>query len=285
MSILNSIIQSILQAIYEILPISASAHSAAFHEFAGKADGSFSSLTGIIHIGIAVGIIAASYGVFMKMGKEFFGTFADIFGRNIKGSSKKPARRFMYYTLVSFCPLILWLIPCGGAGFLFSVLRRTSYNGTLLDEGIFLLVTGAVVIAAARQLKLSRNDKSINLVFAIVTGVIVLLMLPLAGFSLIGGIFAVLILLGVSRRPALRYTLVISAPVMLVLGIVETCLGESVGVIEGIIGAVLSVVASFILVKVLRFIIKNNYLKYFGIYDLGVGFIIGIVGIFQLALN
>ena len=191
----------------------------------------------------------------------------------------------MYYTLVSFCPLILWLIPCGKAGLLYSVLHKTSYNGTLLDEGIFLLLTGALVVAAAKQLKLSRNDKSVNLVFAIITGFVVLLMLPLAGFSLLGGIFAVLILLGVSRRPALRYTLVISAPVMLVLGVVETCIGESVGVVESIIGAVLSVVASFILVKVLRFIIKNNYLSYFGIYDLGVGFIIGVVGIFQLALN
>ena len=285
MSILNSIIQAILQAVFEILPISESAHSSAFHEFAGRADGGCSALTGIIHIAIAVGIVGACYNVFLKLGKEFFGTFSDIFKKQIKGSEKKPARRFMYYTLLSFAPLLLWLIPFGKAGFLYTVLHRSSYNGTLLDEGIFLLVTGGVVLAAARQLTLSRNDKNINIFLAVFTGFLCLFTVPVAGFSVIGIIFSMLVLLGVSKRPAIRYSLVIPAPIYLVLGIVETCVGESVGVVEGIIGAVLGVVATFILVKVLRWIIKQDYYKYFGIYDLGVGLIIGVVGIFQLALN
>ena len=223
--------------------------------------------------------------MFLKLGKEFFGTFADIFKKQIKGSEKKPARRFMYYTLVSFLPLIFWLIPFGDAGFLYTVLHRTSYNGTLLDEGIFLLVTGGIVIAAARLLQRSRNDKSVTLPFAIFVGFLCLFTVPVAGFSLIATIFSMLVLVGVARRPALRYALVISAPVMLVTGIVETCVGTSVGVVAAIIAAVLALVLSFFLVKALRWIIKQNYYMYFGIYDLGVGFIIAIVGIFQLALN
>ena len=280
MSILSSIIQSILQAIFEILPISASAHSAAFHEFAGRADGTCSAITGIVHMGIAVGI-----NVFARLFKEFIATFSDMLSKSLKGSSKKPARRFMYQTMISFVPLLLWLIPFGKSGFLFTVLHKTSYNGTLLDEGIFMLLTGALVLAAARQLGLSRNDKSISFGLAVLVGFLILLMLPMSGFSLLCGIFSVLVLCGVARRPALRYALVITAPVMLVYGIVETCIGESAGVVAGILAAVISVVVSFLAVKVLRFIIKNNYFKYFGIYDLGFGFIIGVVGIFQLALN
>ena len=285
MQILSSIIQAILQAIFEILPLSMSAHSAAYHEFAGRADGSCSAVTGIIHIAIALGIVGASSGVFLKLGREFFSTFGDIFKKQLKGSEKKPARRFMYYTLISFAPLILWLIPFGDAGFLYTVLHRTSYNGTLLDEGIFLLVTGGIVIAAARQLSQSKNDKNVNLAFAVFVGFLCLFTVPVAGFSLIAVIFSMLVLLGVSRRPALRYALVISAPIMLVTGIVETCIGSSVGVIAGILAGVISLVLSFFLVKVLRWLIKQNYYMYFGIYDLGVGFIIAVVGIFQLALN
>ncbi|MBR3149551.1 MAG: undecaprenyl-diphosphate phosphatase [Eubacterium sp.] len=259
MSILSSIIQSILQAIFEILPISASAHSAAFHEFAGRADGTCSAITGIVHMGIAVGIIAATFNVFARLFKEFIATFSDMLSKSLKGSSKKPARRFMYQTMISFVPLLLWLIPFGKSGFLFTVLHKTSYNGTLLDEGIFMLLTGALVLAAARQLGLSRNDKSISFGLAVLVGFLILLMLPMSGFSLLCGIFSVLVLCGVARRPALRYALVITAPVMLVYGIVETCIGESAGVVAGILAAVISVVVSFLAVKVLRFIIKNNY--------------------------
>lgn len=285
MSILISIIQAILQSVYEILPISESAHSAAFHEFAGRADGSISALTGIIHIAIAVGIIAASYNVFSKLAVEFFGTFGDIFKKNLKGSGKRPVRRFMYFTLLSFAPLILWLIPFGRAGFLYTVLHRTSYNGTLLDEGIFLLITGGIVLAAARTLKLARNDGDVNFGLAVFAGFLCLFTVPVAGFSPIAVIFCMLVLLGVSRRPALRYSLTLIAPIMLVQGIVETCIGASVGIVAGIIAAVLALVVSFIMVRVLRYVIKNGYYKYFGIYDLGVGVIIAVIGIFQLALK
>ena len=285
MAIIKAIIQTLLQVIFTILPVSVTAHSSAYHEFAHTADGSLSALTGIINMGIAVGIIVASYTVFLRLVKEFIGTFSDIFTKRLKGSEKRPARRFMYFTLITFAPLILWLIPCGKAGFLFTVLHKTAYNGTLLDDGVFLLITGAVLIMAAKQLTLSRNDKDVTVIYAIIVGVLCLFIVPLSGFTLIGLIFALLILFGVSRRPALRYALTISAPIYLVAGIVETCIGESVGWIAGILGALIGAALSFVCVKVLRFIIKNDYLRYFAIYDIGFGFLIAVVGIFQLALN
>ena len=285
MSILKAIIQAILQVIYAILPISESAHASAYHEFAKTAGEQGSALTGIIHIAIAVGIIAASYKVFLRLGKELVGTASDIFSKNIKGSEKRPARRFLYYTLVSFLPLVLWAIPLGKAGLLFSVLHRTSSNGTLLDDGVFLLVTGALLLAAARQLSLSRNDRELTSLFAVAVGFLCLLCVPVSGLSLIGVPFAVLILLGVSKRPALRTALTVSAPIFLVLGIVETCTGEAVGVVAGILGAVIGLVTAFAAVKVLRYIIKKDYLKYFAIYDLGAGFLFAVIGIFQLALR
>ncbi|MBQ7203762.1 MAG: undecaprenyl-diphosphate phosphatase [Eubacterium sp.] len=285
MSILISIIQAILQAIFAILPLSESAHSAAFHEFAHKADGSVSALTGIIHIAIAVGIIVAYNGVFMKLGREFFMSFSDIAKRNIKGSEKKPVRRFMYFTLISFAVLLLWLIPFGDAGFLFTVLHRTTYNATLLDEGIMLCVTAIMVLSSAKQINGTRNNGDISLFTALFVGFATLFFLPVGGFSLVGGIFAMLIIFGVEKRTAFRYAFVVSAPVFLVLGIVETCIGEKVGVVAGILAAIIGVVISFVCVKVFKWLVKDGYYKYLGIYDAGVGFLFAIIGIFQLALN
>ena len=280
-----SIIQAILQAVFEILPISESAHSSAFHEFAGSADGTCSALTGVIHMAIAIGIFGASYNIFMKLGKEFFATFTDIAGKRIKGSEKRPARMFMYETLIAFAPMILWLIPFGKAGLLYTVLHRSSYNGTLLDEGVFMFITGGVIIATAKQISLSRNDKGITPQFALFSGFVLLFAIPVAGFSIIGVMFSMLILLGVSRRPALRFALVTAAPVYFVLGIVEMCIGTKIGFFSGLLAAVIGVVVSFVAVRVLRYMIKNKFFRYFGIYDAGVGFIFAVVGIFQLALR
>ncbi len=285
MAILYAIIQAILQAICVIFPVSDSAHMSAFHEFAGRIDGTVSALTGIINLAVSLGIILATLNVFIPMGREIVYTCSDAVHKNLRGSSVKKTRRIMYFSLISFAVLLLWLIPFGDAGFLYTVLHRPSYNGTLLDEGIMLAVTGGMLLAAERQRSIDRKGKPLTLFSAIFAGFLSLIMLPVSGFSLLGGIFAMLVIIGVSWREALRYALLLTAPQLFVLGIVQICVGEKVGVIAGILGAVIALVASFMAVKFLRRIIKAGRLNYFGIYDLGVGAIIAVIGIFQLVLG
>ncbi|MFR5876562.1 MAG: undecaprenyl-diphosphate phosphatase [Eubacterium sp.] len=286
MSILTAIIQAVLQALSWILPISEYGHSSLFHDFAGRATGSCSAITGVIHIGIAIGILISSYKLFLTLSKEFFGTFKDLFRKQIKGSSKSPARSFMYMTLISFVPMILWLIPTGKNGFLFALLRKTGFNGTLLDDGIFFAITGLLVLAAAKQLSLARNNKNVSVLFAVVVGVLSIFLVPVSGLSLTAGIFAVLMLLGVSKKLSFRYSIVMSVPVLIVMGIAQICTAViSAGAVEIILGVIISAAVSFIAVKLLQWIINANKLKFFGIYDIGIGVIAIIIGIFELILK
>lgn len=286
MSVLTAIFQAILQGIAWILPISESAHSSMYHDFAGSGTGACSVLTGVVHISMAIGIIFASYKLFIKLFREFCGTVSDLFTKNLSGSSKKPARSFMYMTLVSFVPMILWLIPIGKNGFLYSVLRKTGYNGTLLDDGIFLAVTGVLVLLTARQLSLSKNNKNVNLISAIAVGVCSVLFVPVSGLSLTAGVFAVLMILGVSKKLAFRYTLVMSVPTLMVMGIIEICMATvPADAVSIILGIVLSIITSFFAVKIIKWLINQNKIKFFGIYDIAVGVIILVIGIFELALH
>lgn len=286
MSVITAIFQSIFQAIAWILPISESAHSSMFHDFAGRSAGTCSALTGVIHIGIAVGIVISFYKLFFTLFMEFFGTAKYLIKKNIKHSAQKPARSFMYMTLVSFVPMLLWLIPTGSNGFLFSLLRKTGYNATLLDDGIFIALTGALVLLASRQLSLARNNKNVNIVSAIVVGVASVFLVPVSGLSLIGGVFSILMLMGVSKKLAFRYSVVMSVPVLVVMGIVEICISTiPANVISIIIGIIIAIIISFVAVKVLRWIIQKNMLRYFGYYDISVGVIILVIGIFELALK
>jgi undecaprenyl-diphosphatase len=286
MSILTAIVQAIVQALSWVLPISESGHSALFHDFAGRATGSCSAITGVIHIGIAVGIIVASYKTFLSLSKEFVFTFKDLFTKKLKGSSKSPARSFMYMTLISFVPMILWAIPTGKNGLLFNLFRKTGFNGTLLDEGIFFIVTGLLVLASAKQLTLARNDKNATVASAIAIGVVSVFLVPLSGLSLIAGIFAVSMLFGVSKKQSFVYSLVISVPVLVVMGIIEICTAvTSAGVVSIILGLIISVLVTFFAVKLFKWMIDTYKIKYFGIYDIGIGVISAVIGIFELILK
>lgn len=283
MSILTAIFQALFQAVCRIFPISETAHSSIFHDFAGRFSGECSSLTGIVHIGIAVGIVAAMYKFFFKMSYEFFSTFGDMFKKRLKGNKPSGSRRYMYMTLISFCPMLLWLIPCGKYGFLYNVLRMTQFNMTLLDDGLFLAITGAMLIVAAFEITKSRISKQVSIVAAVVIGALSVFLIPVSGFSFVGVVFAVLVLFGVNKKLALNYGLVMSVPVLIVSGIVEICISVThVGVASVIIGLVISIVSAFFSTVFLKFFVNKGYLKYFGIYDVSVGTIIFIVGIFEL---
>lgn len=285
MSFLTAIFQAILQAIAWIFPISESGHSSIFHDFAGRTSGSCSALTGVIHIGIAVGIFLALFKLFLIMLKNLAGTFADLFKKQIKGSSRSSSRYFMYMSLISFVPMLLWLIPTN-KGLLYTLFRTTGFNATLLDDGIFLIALGVLVIMSAKMLEIGKNDKRVTLLPAIVTGVFSVLLVPLSGLSLIAGVFAILMLFGVSKKEAFRYSFVMSFPVLLVMGIIEICTATvSVGFVQAILALLISAGVSFLCVRVLKLVINTAKLKYFGFYDVAIGVIAGIVGIFELILK
>lgn len=283
MSILTAIFQALFQAVCRIFPISESAHSSIFHDFAGRFSGECSSLTGVVHIGIAVGIVAAMYKFFFKMSCELFSTVGDIFKKRLKGNKPSESRHYMYMTLISFCPMILWLIPCGKYGLFYNLLRITQFNMTLLDDGISLAITGAMLIVATFELAKSRIPKSVNVVAALVVGALSVFFIPVSGFSFIGMVFAVLVLFGVNKKLALNYGLVMSVPVLVVTGIIEICLSVThVGVVSIIIGLVISAVSAFFSTVFLKFVVNKGYVKYIGIYDSALGIIIFIIGIFEL---
>lgn len=285
MSIITAIFQGIFQAISWLLPISESGHSGLFHNFSSRYSGACSTLTGIIHIGIAIGIIIASYSLFLRLTKESVNTFKDLFAKKLKGSSKQPARSFFYNSLLSFVPMLVLLIPINNE-LLYNVLNKTASNTTVLDEGIAFLITGALVFVTSKQLKLSCNNGNITIISALVTGLAGIFLVSVSGLSFTLGVFAVLTILCVSKVDAYRLTIVMSVPVLIVMGIVEICVGvTSVGVAQAIIAIVVAVVFGFIGTRVFKFIINKNYFKYFGIYDITIGAIASVIGIFQLALN
>lgn len=285
MSVLTAIFQAIGQALTWIFPISESGHSAIFHNFSGRFTNACSQLTGVIHIGIAIGLFIAFFKLFKMLFANFIAAWGEIFQKKLDVKNTKPARSFMYMTLLSFVPLVFYAIPAGKYGNVYNVFHRTSYNETLLGEGICLLLTGVLVIAAV-----SLGDKKLNPlpkpVQSVIIGLIVFLALATSGCSVMGAVFCIGIIIGMSEKSSLRYSVVMSVMVLLVMGITELCVAVTkVSVLSAAIALVVSTASAFIASKLLIFVIKNKQLKLFGIYDAAIGLICLVIGIFQLVIK
>jgi len=286
MSIITAIFQAILQAITYIIPVSQSGHATIFHDFAGRADGTVTQLTGIVNIGIALGIFAATYKLIIKLCAELFNTGKALVKKEFNYNNASNTRKLVLYLLISFLPMLLWLIPLGKYGMLYRVLRATSFNNTLLDDGIFIAVLGALVFFAAIQLNNGKKGRFVSLPAAITVGVCSLVFVPVSGLALIGGAFAVLVIFGVDSRLALKYGCIMSVPVLLTTGIVQLCTADYKSSIAAIIiGLVLSAPVAFLSVRILKNLIKNGMLKYISYYDFSIGLIVAVIGAVQLIVR
>lgn len=285
MSILTAIFQAIGQALSWILPISESGHSAIFHNFSARFSGACSQLTGVVHIGIAIGLIAAFYKLFITLFKNFIGSWNDVFHKRLDIKNPKPARKFMFMTILSFVPMLAYLIPAGKYGNVYSVFHRMSYNENLLGEGICILLTGALIIVA-----ITLEEKKLNplpdILQALILGFIVFLAVPTAGCSVVGAVLCVGIIVGLGEKSSLRYSVVMSVMILIVMGIIELCVGVTkISVVSAVIGFAVAAVSAYFTSKLLIFLLKNKLLKYVGIYDAAIGFICLIIGVFQIVIK
>lgn len=285
MWILTVIFQAVGQALTWVFPISESGHSAVFHNFSGRYSGACSQLTGVIHIGIAVGIIIAFYKLFWHLLKNFFGGWRDLFTKRLDLKRIPSQRKFTYMTLISFLPMLLYLIPAGKYGNVYQVFNRTSYNEIILGEGICIALTGVLLIVTESMLD-KKNKPMPYIVQAIIIGIIAFLAVPTAGCSLVAGVFCTAVLVGMSDKYAVRYSMVLSSMVLLVTGVIELCVAVTeINILSAFLGLVVSALISFFAVKILLYVIKNRALKYFAWYDIVLGFICFVIGIFEFVIK
>lgn len=285
MWILTAIFQAIGQALTWVLPVSESGHSAIFHSFSGRYTDACSQLTGVIHIGIAIGIIAAFYKMFFYLAKNFFGAWNDLFHKRLDIKNPPSQRKFMLMTILSFVPMLLYLIPAGKYGNIYQFFNRTSYNEFILGEGICIILTGVLLIITQSMID-KRNKTFPAAVQALIIGLTAFIAVPTAGCSLVAGVFCVAVLLGMSDKYAVRYSMVLSVIVLFVTGVIEICVGvTAISIVSAILGIVISAAVTFFAVKILLYVIKNKALKFFAWYDVALGIICLVIGIFQFVIE
>ncbi len=283
MSFLTAIFQAIAQAVTFILPVSESGHSAIFHDLSSRYSGAVSELTGLIHIGIAIGIAAAFYKVFARHIYETVGIVKDIKNKSFDIKKGSYSRNFLFFTLIPFAFMLFYLIPVGASVNLYQLLDSYSTDGNLISEGICFLFSGVLLLLASFVLKKDSRGGRFTLTAVLALSLMIFVSVPLAGLSLSATVICVSVICSANRNHAFRFFVSVSVPVLLVTGISEIARCVTyVTVFEGIIAVVLSGAVSFFCVRAYKWLINNVDLKYFSYYNFALAALAVITGIVEL---
>lgn len=286
LSILTAIFQAIGQALTFILPISESGHSAIFHDFSARYSGESAVLTGLIHIGVALGIAAAYSSVFLRQFKEFFGGCKEIAEKKFDIKKSTHSREFTYYTVLPFFFMPFYLIPIGSRGNVYQLLISFTVDGNLISEGVCFLVTAVLLLLTSSVLKKEKKGKALTLPVALLLSLMIFVTLPLSGLSLSASIICVAIICGVNRNFAFRYFVCIAVPVLLVMGIVEVATSAiATTVVAGALGVVIAAAVSFLACRFLKWSIKNIDFKFYSYYNFALAALATVTGIVELITN
>lgn len=286
LSIITAIFQAIGQALSFIFPLSESGHSAIFNDFSARYSGIASLLTGLVHIGIALGIIAAFYKLFIRVISEFFFTWKDIFKKKFSVKTMSNRRKFMLYTFIPYLFMLIYAIPAGNKTNVYGRLHALSYDGNLLSEGICFLISGLLIFFASFVLTKNDKGKQLTLPTVLAMSVAIFFTIPIAGLSLSVSIIMIAILMGTNRNVAIRYFAIVAAPVLIVQGIIQAVTAVvSTNAAAGIIGVILSAVAAYLACAFLRNLVKNNKLNFFAYYSFAIGLISTVIGIVEIIVK
>ena len=265
------------------MPISESGHSAIFHDFSARYSGESAVLTGLIHIGIAVGIAAAYYSVFLRQFKEFFGGCKEIAAKKFDIKKSTHSREFTYYTVIPFFFMPLYLIPLGSRGNVYQLLNSFTVDGNLISEGICFLFTASLLLLTSSVLKKEAKGKALTLPVVLLLSLMIFVTLPLSGLSLSASIICAAIICGVNRNFAFRYFICIAVPVLLVTGIFEVATSTiATTFIAGTIGVIIAGVFSFFVCRFLKWSIKNIDFKFYSYYVFALAALATVTGIVEL---
>lgn len=277
LTLTQSIIQGIIQGLTEFLPVSSSGHLSVFQYFTGINGESGALFSIILHLGTLIAVIAAFWGDIWELIVEFFAMMGDIFARRFSLKKANPRRRMILLLLVSLLPLFAVV------GFK-DIMEAPSRDNSIVLEGVCFLITSAMLFLgdSVYQGHIKADRMSFRAAAAI--GVVQAIA-PLPGISRSGSTLSTGLVLGLDKAFAVSFSFIMGIP-----AVCGALLLESVDIIGGnfdiplpqvIAGLVCSIVFGLLAIKMVRWLVASNKLRWFGIYMLIIGVITVGIGVYD----
>lgn len=249
--ILEAIFLGLVQGIVDPMPVSSSGHLVLIQHFFGIEQRL--TLSVFLHFGNLLAIML----VFRRDIVEIFSFNSD------------------YYLLIKY--IVIGIMPAGAAGFFFKSFFDTVF-GTTIIVGFTLLITGIVLFSSRWVGESGRSMGNMKLKDALLVGFAQMLALfpglSRSGMTIVSGMFS-----GVERRLAVKYSFLMSIPIVFAATMLEaiTIWQRGVGdvTISMIIaGTLTAVISGFGAIKLLQHIVDRRRLFVFAYYCWALGMLI-----------
>ncbi len=282
MSILQAIVMGIVQGLTEFLPVSSSGHLAIFKNILNIETDTGLLFDVLLHVATLIAIFLVFYKDVIKLVVEFFKIAADAFvnvGRYFQNLfSKEDKIRYKKLATSSYRRFVILLIvstiPTGILGVLLKGLVE-SVSDSLLVTGFCLIGTGSILLLADFFEERHKKPKDASYADAAFIGT-AQGFATLPGLSRSGTTIMAALLCGFDRKFAVKYSFLMSMPVILGAMLLELkdigeagLSGSDVGAY--IVGMIFALIVGYIALRLVIRLVMSRYFKYFAFYCFGVG--------------
>lgn len=273
MSIIDSIIQAIVQGLTEFLPVSSSGHLSLYQHFTGNSGEGALFFSAILHLGTLVAVFVAFREKITALIKEFVVLVKDIFTGKFSYKNMNAERRMIVMIFFS----CLCLLPFA---FFMDWFKSISEDSSILAEGFCFLYTAAILFMSDRCKKGNKTSGEITekdaITVGLFQGVALLPGVSRSGSTICSGLFS-----GFKRETAVQYSFILGIPVILLSCLMEVkdaiVQKSEIDILNCIIGFVVAAVVGICAIKLVNWLVKSDKFKYFGVYTLILGIVVLII--------
>ena len=260
MTIIDAIVQAIIQGLTEFLPVSSSGHIKLYQTITGQSVEEGTFLLVILHLGTLVAVCIAFWDTIWALIKEFFAMVGDIFKGKFKWKTMNPERRMIIMLMIS----LVLLVP-------FYLIKDVFEGITLPILGLCFLFTSVELFFASRIRNTKKTAGDITVPDAVAIGLFQCAALfpgvSRSGSTISGGLFR-----GLEKETAVRYSFILGIPAILggcLTELMDVMHGEiSVNVPAAAIGFVTAAVVGVLAINLVKWLIRSDNFIVFSIYTL-----------------
>ena len=306
MSIIDAIIQGIVQGLTEFLPVSSSGHLAITQHILGSGGEGNLFFNVMLHVGTLVAVIAFYYKLIWSLIKEFFSMLKDIFTGKFKWSTMNYERNLIVMLIIGLIPLFLLFVPIPGTDMkIKDVADMLSASPVLIVPAVALLATSVLLTigifcnkknSSGKYRHLKGSDgiaiagrESYTVLDAITVGITQVCAAILPGLSRSGSTLAVAEMRGINKQKALDYTFILGVPSILAAALLEGTEaikapgGINVDPIVLIVGVVVSAIVGYLSIVIFKWFLKTDKMSIFAIYTAVVGIAFIVISIIEMS--
>lgn len=300
MTIVEAIIQGVVQGLTEFLPVSSSGHLTITQHVLGlDLEGGNLFFNVMLHIGTLVAVVAFYHKLIWRLIKAFFSMIGDIFTGKFRWKELSDDKRMVIMVIIGLLPLALLFLPVPGTGMkLKDFVESFNTSKYFIVVGICLLLTSILLFIGNRC---SRSDvpmkhakggetgrTSMNVVDALVVG-LTQCFATLPGLSRSGSTLSVGQMRGLNKQTALDYTFILGTPAIIAAAVLE---GKdalesgmdaiSADIVPIIVGMVVSAVVGYLAIALFKWLLRTDKMIIFIIYTAIIGIAVIVISILEM---